>query len=429
MYRPELHVRENPQATQARFRDYTPVPLTRELCRLSSALLFSDSPKLTIEGALEQAALDGWSEFNRLDQYLSAAADDVAAVGSGAIRIVLDDSISTTYPLITFEGAGNIIWSRAHGRYTQGGLVVFEREDRESNQVVWRLLEAHLPGVVRRVLYKGGLTRLGERVGLKSGPHEFHNLREGQPTGVDKSTLIPWLNNADGESDIAGLDSILDALDDAETDFRKKSRASKPLTFVHRKLADEAGNANLDDAILVGEGSLSPVEEPSQLAQVVQGKIESADHVRYCEHLRELAVSLAGYSQASWGLEGGGRADSGRALKLRMARTLLSKAGKERQAREAIQEAAGVSLAMILGRAEVEPLKPEITFGTGLVEDEIEQAQELANLRDAGLISTRQALRELHPEWDEDRVEAELQEIQADGPQSDPVRDLLRNTQ
>jgi hypothetical protein len=378
---------------------------------------------LTVEGAVEQAALDGWSEFNRLDQYLSAAADDVAAVGSGAIRIVRDDSISSTYPLITFEGAGNIIWSRAHGRYVQGGLVAFERE--ESNQVVWRLLEAHLPGVVRRVLYKGGLTRLGERVGLKSGPPEFHNLREEQPTGVDKSTLIPWLNNADGESDIAGLDSILDALDDSESDFRKKSRASKPLTFANRKLADDAGNADLDGVILLGEGTMSPVEEPKEIATTIQGRMESQDHVRYCEHLRELAVSLAGYSQASWGLDGGGRADSGRALKLRMARTLLTKAGKERQAREAIQEAAGVSLAMILGRAEVEPLKPAITFGTGLVEDEIERAEELAKLRDAGLISTRQALRELHPDWPEDRVEDELQEIQAETPTSDPVRAIL----
>lgn len=413
-FRTDLHVPDDPAATHARQRDYTPVPLARDIARFSSQLLFSAPPKLTIDGDIEQKALDAWSLFNRLDQFLADAGDNIAAEGSGALRIIRDDAVSGAYPLLVFEPADRVLWATRHGRYTSGGLVVVEREGEDSG-TRWRLLEYHEPGKVRRALYKGGITRLGNRVGLQEGPLEFRELRDEVSTEVDKPTLIPWLNVPGGHSDISGLDSLLDAADDAETIGRKKARASKPLTFVHRKLADKSGNADLDGAILVGEGNVSPIEAPEELARVVQGKMEAEDHRVYADHLREMAVSLAGYSLASWGFGDGGRADSGRALKLRQVRTLLTRSGKERMARDAISEACGVALGMMLGRP-VDQVKPEIRFGDGFPVDRTEQAEELGALRDAGLISTRQALRELHPDWPDDRIEAEMEEIQAGAP-------------
>jgi hypothetical protein len=425
-YRTDLHVPNDARHTAARQRDYCPVPVARDLARFSSQLLFSEPPKLTIEDEVAGPALDAWTSFNRLDQFLADAGDNIAAEGSGALRIIRDDHVSEQFPLIIAEPADRVIWASAHGRFTTGGVVVLEREDRQSfTGVRWRLLEYHGPGIVRRALFKGSLTGLGTRVALSEGPLEFQKLRDEQPTGVDKPTLIKWDNVPGAHSDIAGLDSLLDAIDDAETVGKKKLRGSKPLTFVHRKLSDDAGGVDIGDAILTGEGTLSPVEEPNQLAQVVQGRMEAEDHRVYTDHLRELAVSMAGYSLASWGFGDGGRADSGRALKLRQVRTLLTRSGKERMAREAISEAVGVAVAMMLGRPAVEPLKPEVQFGDGFPEDAIERAEELAKLRDAGLISTRQALRELHPDFDEDKIAEELQEIQAETPTSDPVRDLL----
>ena len=359
------------------------------------------------------------------NQFLSDAGDNVAAEGSGALRLLRDDHISRQFPLLTYEPADRVIWATAHGRFNTGGVVVVEREG--EGGVRWRLLEYHGPGEVRRALFKGGISRLGERVGLDSGPLEFRELRDQVRTGVDKPTLIKWENVPGGHSDITGLDSLLNAADDAETIGRKKARASKPLTFVHRKLADKTGNADLDQAIIVGDGGMSPVESPDELARTVQGKMEADDHRVYADHLREMAVTLAGYSLASWGFGDGGRADSGRALKLRQVRTLLTRSGKERMAREAISEAAGIALAMMLNRPAVEPLKPEIAFGDGSPVDKTEQAAELSALRDAGLISTRQALRELYPSWDENRVEAELAEIKAEDPGRDPIRELLNN--
>lgn len=422
--RVDLHVEGDAKATAARFGDFTPVPLARDLARFSSQLLFSEPPKLTIQGEVEQQALDALAKFNKLPDLLLDAGDEIASEGSGALRIIRDDHISGRFPLVSFEPADRVIWATAHGRFTTGGVVVVERED--ENSVRWRLLEYHGPGVVKRALFKGTLTGLGVRVGLSEGPLEFRTLRDEQPTGVDRPTLIPWLNVPGGHSDIAGLDAILDAADDAETDFRKKSRASKPLTFAARKLADESGNADLDGVILLGEGTMSPVEEPRELARTVQGKMEAEDHRVYCDHLRELAVTMAGYSLSSWGVGGeGGRADSGRALKLRQMRTLLTTSGKTRMAREAISEAAGVALAMMLDRGEVEPLKPEIRFGDGFPEDPVEKAEYLATLVEAKLMSTEQAVRELHPDWDEERIAAEVAAISAEDPGPSPVDRIL----
>jgi hypothetical protein len=423
-YRVDLHVAGDAAATASRQKDYTPVPLARDIARFSSQLLFSDPPKLTLDGDAETQALDSWAAFNRLPEFLADAGDAIASEGSGALRIIVDDHVSGRFPLVVFEPSDRVIWATAHGRYTTGGVVVVERDGEESG-VRWRLLEYHGVGVVRRALFRGGLTRLGSRVELGAGPLEFRELRDEVQTGVDRPTLIKWDNVPGGHSDITGLDGLLDAVDDAETVGRKKLKASKPLAFVHRKLADSAGNADLDGVIWTGADILSPVEESKELASVIQGRMEAEDHRIYADHLRELAVSMAGYSLASWGFGDGGRADSGRALKLRQVRTLLTRSGKERMAREAISEAVGVAVAMMLGRSAVEPLKPEIQFGDGFPLDRVELAQELATLRGEGLISTRQALRELHPDWDESRVETEIAEIASDGPQRNPLEDIL----
>jgi hypothetical protein len=423
-YRTDLHVAGDANTTAARGRDYVPVPIARDIARFSSQLLFSEPPKLTIDGDLETQALDAWSAFNRLPEFLADAGDGVAAEGSGALRVIRDDHVSGRFPLIVFEPADRVIWATAHGRYTTGGIVVVER-DGEERGVVYRMLEYHGVGVVKRALFKGGLTRLGTRVELGAGPPEFRELRDEVQTGVDKPTLIKWDNVPGGHSDISGLDSLLDAIDDAETIGGKKLKASKPLAFLHRKLADSSGNADLDGVIWTGADILNPVEESKELATIVQGRMEAEDHRIYADHLRELAVSMAGYSLASWGFGDGGRADSGRALKLRQMRTLLTTSGKIRMAREAISEAVGVALAMMLNRPAVEPLKPEIQFGDGFPLDRVELAEELAKLRDAGLVSTRQALRELHPDWDESRVETEVAEIASDSPQRNPLEDIL----
>jgi len=236
------------------------------------------------------------------------------------------------------------------------------------------------------------------------------------------------MNTPGGESDLSGLLPLLDALDEAATVGRVKMRASQPITYLRRfstRDLTSLGGLPMHNLIAVddwpgrylgSERSGVPVESPfpvEQLMQTVQPGLEASEHRAYVEHLRELAVTMAGYSLSSWGLDREGRADSGTALKLRQLRTLLTRSGKDRMARQAIAEACALALGMMLGRADVKPLLPHVELSDGMPRDGVQDAQEVATLRSANAISTEEIVRKLHPDWDEERIAEELAKIEA----------------
>lgn len=415
-HRPELHVADDPEATAGRMATFTPVGLARDLSRFSAQLLFSEPPKLTVKGeapevgeSVEQRALQDLADSNDLTAFLYDAADQVASEGAGGLRVIQDDDVNGGKPILTFESEDHILWNVRYGRFVSGGVVIVERKHEGAT---FRLLEEHGEGYVRRRLFKGSETRLGTPVGLTSsaGPLEFRDLKDEYRTGISRPTLTRWLNVPGGHSDIAGLEALLDELDEGESIGREKLRASKSLVFVNRRLADNKGVANIQGAILLGDGVSTPVEDPKDLVKVEQPSMQASDHIAYLDHIRELAVTMAGYSLASWGLDQGGSADSGKALKLRQSRTLLTRSGKERMAVGAISETCSVGLEMMTGsRVEV-----EVALADGMPRDTLELSQEVAEKRSAGVVSDKQAIRELHPEWTEKQIEDEAASLPTD---------------
>lgn len=387
----------------------------REIAKLSAAMLFSEQPKVTVEGEIQQAALDVITASNDLPSTLHDAADAVASEGVVGLRILTDDDVLGGRPLLTVEAADAVIWSERYG-HTEGGVLIVARERQNST---YRLLEEHGRGYVRRRLYKGTQTRLGQAVGLSTGPPEWRDLRDEVRTGLSRPTLVKWSNLPGDDSDLRGIEAMLDALDDATTLGRKKARASAPLMFVNRKLANEQGDADLGGAIFL-DSSMNPVESPANMAEVVQPAMQAADHATYTSHLREQAITAAGFSIASWGMGNGGTADSGRALKLRQSRTLLTLAAKSRQAEGAISEALSIALELVIG-SEVEV---SVELGDGLPVDTLEQAQELDTLASAGLISKQEAVKRLHSDWTEDQVSEEVAAIGSGARQSSLERAL-----
>jgi hypothetical protein len=433
-YRPDLHVAENAPATFARQQVFTPAPMARGLAKFSASLLFSEPPKIQLPGeAAEgplQTTLEEWLEFNRVWELLLDAADTVAAEGSVAIRVMDDDHVSSEFPVISFHGADSVLWAERHERYTQGGILIISVEE-ENSSVIWRLLEAHQPGQIRRVLYKGGPGNLGKRHELSSGPAPFRELKPKSATGVNRPTLVQWQNVPGAHSDLAGLEPILDALDEAMSVGRVKMRASQPVTFLrqipygslrslgglpmHNLIAiDDSAGGTLPEGEYLNRyraavSSPFPVEK---FVETAQPGLEADQHRHYVEALREAIITEAGYSLASWGLDREGRADSGTALRLRQSTTLRTRAIKEGMAVVAIAEVCALALGMITGRSEVAPLMPEVELSDGLPRDGLQDAEELVRLRQAGVISVEEAVRRLHPDWPEERILEETQKIE-----------------
>ena len=392
---------------------YTPVPLAHEMARLSAALLFSAEPKITNGRSQQEEVLKKVLDANGLGGFLFEAAEYVAIEGRGALRVIRDEEVSDQ-PLITWVAGDRVIWREKHGRFVTGGYVVVERRPNRHEDKVYRLIEEHKPGRIERTVYQGRVGALGKQMPALSWPEEFKGLPEATDVRIDKPTLYRWDNVPGGRSDLWGLETYLDRLNEGESLMLDKVRKSVPVTLADRKLSDKQGYVDLYGVILTGGSAQLAGEGLAKTVETIQPDLQAEEHLSYLRHVRESILMYAGYSLASWGLDKGGSADSGKALRLRQARTLLTRAGKERSAREAIENAVAAACAWSDGARSVEPYRPEIAFGDGLPTDPLEDAQEAATKRGGEVISIDQAVRELHPEWDEKAITEEVGRIKGE---------------
>lgn len=401
---------------------YVPVPLAREMARLSAALLFSEPAKIT--HAQYETELTEVLDTRGVHPFLQSSAEFVAAEGRGGIKVFFDEQISESVPLMDFIHEDRILWNMRHG-YVIGAIVIYPREDYEREGVLYRLLEEHGKGYIKRKLFEGTGTRLGKEVDLARWGDDA--LEEEVETGLDSPTLIRWDNVPGGQSDYAGLESLFDVLDEAESLMLEKARLSRPWIFGSRKLADENGRVEIGNLVFLEESDAARYLDEGtsgRMVEHVQPDMQTSAHVEWIDHVREYILQNAGYSLASWGLDKGGSADSGKALKLRQSRTLLTRAGKDHMATEAIAQALGVALAWADSATEVKPYRPVVELSDGLPVDNLELAQEIKTLSDADALSTEEKVRRQHPDWADDRIQTEIAAIKS-GASPSPLDALL----
>jgi hypothetical protein len=345
---------------------FTPGSIAREIASFSAALLFGEPPTLAARDPRDQPALKALVGSNRLDELLTVAGELVAVEGAGGLRVVLDDAIPGGV-VIDYVSGDRILWRAKHGRFTTGGVIALEHEEKSGTR--WRLLEDHDVGTARRRLFKGTTSRLGTPHDLRSGPEQWRELKPDVSTGLlDRSTLIKIENKPGGSSDFAGLLPLMDAFDDACTLIRMKMAASIPVVAGHESLFEGSGFAELWKGIVIESWhALDPALSPEKLVQVIQAQFDAAPMLDYLRHLRSEIISGAGYSIESFTGQGvGGRADSGRAIALRQTKTAHSRRAKSRMATRAISEALGVALAMYLGRSLAEANMPAVALADAL---------------------------------------------------------------
>lgn len=406
-----------PEFSRTRYgrRIYTPVGLAREVCNLSAELLFSEPPTITFED--DEQLLEQVLDANGLAARLTAIAAMIATEGRGGLRIIYDESVSDS-PLITHVHEDEVLWDERHGSFVVGGAVVIERQPMLQSGLsaqIYRLVEEHTKGFVSRRLYVGSNSQLGSEVALDT-LDEFAALQQEEPTGLDIPTLIRWDNVSGGYSDLAGAEAILDRIDAEVSYGGEKSEKSRPISWAQAALFDANGNVDLSGVLAVrAQDRLREIEEkPPDLAGTIQPEFQSAETIAWADFLIDTALMFMGYSKASYGRDEGGSADSGKALRLRQARTLLKKAGKDRMATEAITTALAVAMAWEDGAQSVADYRAEITLADGLPRDTMEDAQEAGLWAAADAISLEEKVRMRRPEWDDETVMEEVERIRGD---------------
>lgn len=410
---PDEVIDQNPHfsgAGEERKSTFTPVPLARDICRMSSQLLFSEDPRIVYEAAQDE--IDEIISENELAAHLQDAGEKVAVEGVGALKVIRDDRYLEDVPIIAYVPGDQILWEIGHGRFIAAGTTVTTRRKNATDTEHYRLFTRHERGRIVRTLYKGTSTQVGQPVSL-SAFEEFAGLKPVEPTVEGAITLIPWYNVPGGASDLAGLDRLLDRVDEGVSYGVSKLRKSDPVSFVDASLFSEDGTADTGGVIPVRKGMRDMEDDPAALTQTIQPGLQSEEHLAMVESFVNLAAEMAGYSRATWGRDQGGSADSGKALKIRLTRTLMTRAGKDRMTKAAITKALAIAYTWQHG-GDVKDVQKEITvhLGDGLPEDTLETAQEIQALVGAQAVTFEDVVRRIDPTLSDEDVTKKARELE-----------------
>lgn len=411
------------------------VPLAGDIAQTSADLLFGEQVDLLLPNAAKQkkaqARLEELVDLTGLHNDLLESAETCAAMSGVFTRVTWDKDLCD-YPFLTTVQPDQAI---AKFAYDTLNSVTFWRVVDETETTVLRHLECHTKGKIEHGLYKGTKDELGVRVDLTSSKStELLEPEVKLPDGLDWDvwyTKNVGPNQRDrsspfGRADIQGCETFLDALDETYSSLMRDIRVGKARILVP--------SDSLDSAVLAGQGSrgggrsfdfdrevfteldgLDP--KATNAFNPVEFQIRTEEHLAAAVDLIEKVTSKAGYSPQTFGLHIEGRADSGTALRIREEKTFRTLSRKRRYWAPTIASATEAMLIVdreVFGRIQPgggKDLRPMLGWPKEK-ENVGEQAVTLQALRVAEAASTETLVSRLNPDWDEDKITAEVERIQ-----------------
>ncbi|HEY9409336.1 MAG TPA: phage portal protein [Pseudonocardia sp.] len=423
------------------------VPIAADLCQTSADLLFADPPTFTHPNTAAQERLEAYADDGLLTSL--AEASEVAAAMTGVyLRVTWDKDARPDGPFLTRVDA-----DAAEPTFRWGQLVgvTFWRVVAENDSTVWRHLERHElesgVGVIRHGLYEGTPTNLGRMVPLTEQAATAHlaDLVDVESTiSTDSPGLavvyVPnqrpqrkWRSHPVGahlgRSDLDGVESFMDALDETYTSWMRDIRLAKSRVFIARYLIENNGpgqggmwDADREvytalDAIPNHDAAELPIK-PQQFA------IRVDEHRDTANELVEVILRSAGYSTQTFGEGVEGGAPTATEIRARERRSYLTRDRKIRLVKPELRRILAKLLAVDAaifhhGNVPTEPVGVE--FPDGVQEDPQTAANTAELLRRADAASTETLVALVHPDWDDTQIGAEAAKIHAERAVPDPA--------
>lgn len=429
-----------PIADPNRRRDSLHVPLASDICQASADLLYSEPPSLTSGHAGTQTKLDAIAE-DGLFTTLAESAELGAALGGSFQRVTWAKDSGRDSAFLT-----NVDTDGAYPTFRWGQLVAvtFWWELSSEGQSVMRHLEHHELddqgiGVIRHGLYRGNLDNLGRLVPLTE-----HPSTAGLATVVDEfstvSTLSPGLaveyfpnqfpqrllrkhpvGRDLGRSDLAGIEGLMDAIDESYSSWMRDIRLAKARILVPSYMMQSAGRgqgASFDlEQDVYEQLNMAPSADGSgQTVTPQQFKIRFAEHDATINALVKAALRTAGYSAQTFGeAEGGGMKTATEVVaeqtRSYMTRDRKIRILKPRQLR-LLRKLLAVDKAVFGGSTDPDQL--DLAYADAVQADPEALARTSQTLRTAQAASTKTLVAMNHPDWDEKDVDAEVAKILAE---------------
>lgn len=393
----------------------------------------------------DQARLDDLVEANELPAELHAAEMVCSSEGEVWWHIYVDQGQSD-WPILEWNSRANVR-PLFRGRKLVAAALTDEihREKISDEWVVYRYVQIQADGYVRNLLYRGSLTALGMAVPLTEQPQTatledewVHNLgmlcgRVYNKLGRDRRL---------GRSDFHNIVELMLSLNEATTVGHENMRlTAKKRVAIPRDAVTSDGTFDAsEDVIIMDEplddslgantanGRFAVLEYSFDSEALIEHKLDQISTILNRVGIVADMASNGGGRSSSGG--GGAAALSGTALRMRLIPTTLAAKGKARP-----WDAMLPHIMMLLQQVDALPLHsggfgrtwthpndpPSIERGQPLPSDETEETNRHVSAVGGEIESRRTAIAEMHPTWDEDQVQEELNQILREVKEFGPV--------
>ncbi|MGW2113785.1 hypothetical protein [Streptomyces zhihengii] len=434
------------------------VPIAGDIAEMSANLLWSEVPQVTVDvdstdraTAVSTTAQIGRYLDDRGHAKMREASELTAGLSNCYLRVVWDTSLRPR-PWTDVIPADGVVPEWRWG-VLASAIVWRELAPTSAESEVWRLLEYHEPGTIQYGVYKGSQDTLGMLQDLVDHPDTEYLAKRTdsqgrQATGIDR-LLITHLPNMLpnrmwdglpgtaplGRSDYAGIEPLMDALDESWTSWMRDLRLGKAMVIVPQTMLDTDGPGSgatfdLDRELRVALNMLDGGDR-DPITQV-QFKIRVEEHERTCKALRRQILSSAGYSAQSFGEEGS-VAVTATEVAARKEESLTTRGTKILYQRPALLEHLTTMMMVDVRHCGAKGVDPAAeltaTWPQAVQPDPEATARTLSLLDSAGAISTFMKVKMREPSWDDAEVLAEVRRIRDDqrsvslAPAEDPFND------
>lgn len=374
---------------------YVMVNIAALIAKVPADMLFSEPPKITAptDSESDQEFVDALVEENNLHTQNYESAVSNAALGDAIYKIRLGERYKgDKKPTVIIEDITPSIYFP-----TVDGFNVRAEPDR--TELAWTFYrgkdkylrkEIHTPGFIVNEVWSMEAEKIitKQNISLLGDP----DLKEVEETKIDRSLIVHvpnWKtgNRYFGISDFADLDKLFYAINNRMTKVDNiLDKHSDPILMVPPGVLDEKGQVKKKSlgVIEVGEGETGKPEYIVWDASLQNAFVELEKQMEMLFMVSEISPDILGM--------GKGQSDSGRALKLKILRTLAKVARKKLYYDHAIKEV--MYRAMDLARAwnikvadktaPAKPFYPEIEWQDGIPTILDEQVEIEAKRLDSG---------------------------------------------
>lgn len=440
----------DPASGQQHTRIHTPV--AGNLARLSSDLLMAEPPTFRIYneagksfGGRPSSRSDKVLNSERTQRTLSAAAEDCAGISAVVLTAHWDRDVSDV-PWLQHATADAAVPEFVGGRlaavnlYTVYHVTTGDRLDYSLTHV-----ERHEPGyIVHGLLRINELGKTIRVVPLQDRPETEHLASiagavagplEGTialPTGIRSLTAAWWRHLPTktfrksgrlsflGRAVFEGSEQLLDAVDEVWSSWMRdikiaRARLIVPQSFLESQGAGLGGAFDDDAEILTALEYTNLGGDDQQMISAHQFAIRAEEHASTLLALTREITQHAGYSLSSYAEQ----ASSGGMTATEVTdRTTMTERTRDRQRLYFIEAADPIAHALMeldrvhYGGAEIPnnaDLRIEIPDLSQI--DPEKEARVFQSLRIAMAASTRTLVVAQHPEWEDDQIDAEVEQI------------------